>query len=258
MRDGVFSVTRGVFDHPIFAREPYTEREAWIWLIGAAVWKDTRARVNNSMFDLTRGQCAFSFRFLAAKWNWSKDKVLRFFRRLKSETMIETQARRDATIITICKYNDYQMTPGHEGDANRDADCDARETLVRRARDKEEYLNKDNNRKLVQPTLNGGELFTIPAKPKRATAKDPTFLEFYSAYPRRQSKQDAIKAYASVLASGVTHEKIMAGLERAKRTDSRFRDPQYTPLPASWLRAGGFDDEPMRRPQDDWQKVVLA
>lgn len=79
---------------------------------------------------------------------------------------------------------------------------------------------------------------------KKRTCDDPLFIEFYSAYPRRQSKQDAIKAYAQVRKSGVAHESIMRGLDRAKRGDRRFRDPQFTPLPASWLRAGGFDDEP--------------
>lgn len=84
------------------------------------------------------------------------------------------------------------------------------------------------------------------SKPSRRkqTSDDPLFIEFYSAYPRRQSKQDAIKAYAQVRKSGVAHESIMRGLDRAKRGDRRFRDPQYTPLPASWLRAGGFEDEP--------------
>lgn len=80
--------------------------------------------------------------------------------------------------------------------------------------------------------------------PKKRTTDDPLFIEFYSAYPRRQSKQDAIKAYAQVRKSGVAHESIMRGLDRAKRDDRRFRDPQYTPLPASWLRSGGFEDEP--------------
>jgi len=139
---GVFAVDRGVFDHPFFAAEPYSEREAWIWLVGCAVWKTSRVRVKDTMFSLERGQCAFSLRFMAEKWKWSKDKVARFLKRLKTETMIETQARRDATIITICNYNEYQLTPGHKRDADQDTKCDAGETQARRRRDKEEELNK--------------------------------------------------------------------------------------------------------------------
>lgn len=84
----------------------------------------------------------------------------------------------------------------------------------------------------------------IVQKPKvKQSGPDPSFSEFYSAYPRRQSKQDAIKAYAKVRRSGVSHETIMRGLEAAKRSDSRFREQRFTPLPASWLRAGGFEDD---------------
>jgi len=143
--EGVFAVHRGVFNHEFFADEPYTEREAWIWLVGNAVWKSSRVRVKDAVFDLERGQCAYSLRFLAEKWGWSKDKVARFLGRLKTETMIETQARRDATIITVCKYNEYQLSPSRTKDAERDADCDAGETQARRRRDKEEELNKRTN-----------------------------------------------------------------------------------------------------------------
>ncbi len=33
---GVFAVDRGIWDHPMFACEPFTEREAWQWLIAEA------------------------------------------------------------------------------------------------------------------------------------------------------------------------------------------------------------------------------
>lgn len=67
------------------------------------------------------------------------------------------------------------------------------------------------------------------------------FESFFAAYPKRKSRKDAEKAYRQIRRE-VSHETIMAGLERAKRTDSRFRDPKFTPFPASWLRAGGYED----------------
>ena len=98
---------------------------------------------------------------------------------------------------------------------------------------------------------------TIVQNPKlKAPSIDPSFAEFYAAYPRRQSKQDALKAYSQVRKTGVSHESIMAGLARAKRSDQRFREMRFTPLPASWLRAGGFDDDTVL-PQEDWKKAVF-
>lgn len=93
-------------------------------------------------------------------------------------------------------------------------------------------------------------------KPRKIEKLDPHFLEFYSAYPRRQSKQDALKAYSQITKAGVSHETIMRGLDRAKRDDRRFREQQFTPLPASWLRAGGFEDE--AGDAQDWKKAVFS
>lgn len=42
---GVFAVDRGVWDHPMFADEPFTEREAWLWMVSAAAWMSKRVRV---------------------------------------------------------------------------------------------------------------------------------------------------------------------------------------------------------------------
>lgn len=71
----------------------------------------------------------------------------------------------------------------------------------------------------------------------------PDFDAFYAAYPKRQSRKTAAKAYAKARADGVSHETIMLGLAKALQSDSRFRDIQFTPLPASWLNAGGWADE---------------
>ena len=106
---GVFAVDRGIFDHPIFAPEPFTEREAWLWMLSSAAWADKRVRVGKTMIDLQRGQLAFATRFLAVKWQWSHSKVVRFLNRLKTDTMLTTQPTHDATLITICNYSEYQF-----------------------------------------------------------------------------------------------------------------------------------------------------
>jgi hypothetical protein len=115
----------------------------------------------------------------------------------------------------------------------------------------------DTDKTLVQiEHLNGRE---PKGQARKKPDLDPGFLEFYLAYPRRQSKQDAIKAYAQVRKSGVSHESIMAGLERAKRSDRRFREMQFTPHPGRWLRAGGFEDDTgSSTSQQDLERMLLA
>lgn len=109
---GTFAITRQLFDHPVFRSEPYTEREAWVWMIGEAVWRPTKVRVNRAQFELKRGQFAHALRFLAGKWQWSEPRVRRFCERLKNEAMIDALATPDATVITICNYDQYQFGGG--------------------------------------------------------------------------------------------------------------------------------------------------
>jgi DNA-binding transcriptional regulator YhcF (GntR family) len=60
------------------------------------------------LVQIDRGQTCHSVRFLATKWNWHPSKVVRFLDRLKTEAMIETDAKQGVSVITICKYSEYQ------------------------------------------------------------------------------------------------------------------------------------------------------
>lgn len=137
---GVFAVDRGIFDHPIFAPEPFTEREAWLWMLSAAAWTSKRVRIGKAMLGLKRGQLAFATRFLATKWKWAHSKVVRFLKKLKTDTMIETLAKREATLITICNYDIYQFG----GNINETQVETPTETEVKRKRNKEEETNNYN------------------------------------------------------------------------------------------------------------------
>jgi hypothetical protein len=112
---GSFSVDRALFDHPLFAAEPYTEREAWTWLIGEASWGERRKRVGNATIVLQRGQLGTSVRKLAERWQWSKSRVDRFLARLRDENMIATDAGTGALLVTVCNYDAYQRRPERSG-----------------------------------------------------------------------------------------------------------------------------------------------
>ena len=49
---GVFAVDRGIWSDPDFADEPFTEREAFMWLVGEAAWKPYRKRADGKLVDL--------------------------------------------------------------------------------------------------------------------------------------------------------------------------------------------------------------
>ena len=74
---------------------------------------------------------------------------------------------------------------------------------------------------------------------------DSAFAQFWAAYPRKRNKLEARKAFLHALRDGVTLETILAALAWQRGQAQWVRDAgQYIPHPATWLRAGSYDDEP--------------
>lgn len=70
------------------------------------------------------------------------------------------------------------------------------------------------------------------------------FTEWWPHYPKKVKKLDAEKAYRAALKLGVTPEELLQGLQRQKAAwKAKGTEPQYIPYPATWLRAGSWEDE---------------
>lgn len=88
----------------------------------------------------------------------------------------------------------------------------------------------------------------LPAAPaavitERRGAWDLYFDAFWDAYPRKVGKLDARKAWQQAKRLGVDPAAVIAGA-RAYAADPN-RDDTYTAHPATWLRAGRWDDDPL-------------
>ena len=83
---------------------------------------------------------------------------------------------------------------------------------------------------------------TGPAKPTEKPADG--FTEWWPHYPKKVKKLDAEKAYRAALKRGVTPKELLDGLQRQKAAwKAKGTEPQYIPYPATWLRAGSWEDE---------------
>ena len=83
-------------------------------------------------------------------------------------------------------------------------------------------------------------------EPSPKERHEETFKEFWSAYPKKRSKNDALKAWLKLKPDTALFEKIMSAIAEFKGShDWQREDGQFIPYPASWLRAGGWEDEPM-------------
>jgi hypothetical protein len=138
---GFYLLHRGWMDHPVFGREEFTQRTAWVWLIENVAWKDTQHRIGGKLVPVRRGQIAITVRELAERWRWSKSRVDRFLKLLRDAGMIRaesgTEAARSKLIITLCNYEKYQ--------ALRDSDEPLGGTEAGQERDKNGTLKNEGN-----------------------------------------------------------------------------------------------------------------
>lgn len=67
------------------------------------------------------------------------------------------------------------------------------------------------------------------------------FPDFWDAYPRRQDRRAAEKAWRAAVKRGADPDRVIAA---ARAYAAVPREPRFTKYPATWLNAGAYDDEP--------------
>ncbi|MDN4061464.1 replication protein [Massilia sp. YIM B02769] len=129
-------------------------------------------------------------------------------------------------------------------------------------------LPKDNHQKKSscapavgeQDETETGEDDAVAAgKPQRRTADQvqARFERFYEAYPRKRSRNDAVKAFTKLNPDDTLLEQILASLEQVKAS-GEWSDPKFIPYPASWLNAAGWLDEVQAAYSTDEVAVIDA
>lgn len=133
---GYVRIYRSLLGHPAFRND--AEALAFAWMVIRAQWRPTRVRYKDRIIQLHRGQLAISVRDMANALDRDKAWVERLWKRLKSETMLETASATGVSVVTICNYDDYQ------GDRDTDEAVreTPRETDARQARDTEQRREK--------------------------------------------------------------------------------------------------------------------
>lgn len=69
--------------------------------------------------------------------------------------------------------------------------------------------------------------------------KEKTFVQFWNLYPRREAKKDARRAWEKIQLAEVAP--ILANVK--KRKLNGWKDPQFIPLPATYLNGRRWEDE---------------
>jgi hypothetical protein len=180
---GWICLARSFLDHPIVGvspDEPFTTRDAWIWLLQNAAHTPHDTKFGKEIIHLERKQLPAGRTYLAKIWRWSPQKVRNFLTQLETADMIQVcrKGGRKPNIITICNYERYQKKTDEANQHNNQ-----HPTSI------QPHIKKDNNAKEVidsplPPSRgedHGDESFRAPrrvAHPKGETpnpyrARDP-------------------------------------------------------------------------------------
>lgn len=112
MDEGFLRLSRRFFSNEMWkvARE-FSECEAWLDLIQSARFEATDKAyselIGGREISYSRGQYPASISFLMKRWQWSEKKVRYFLAKLKKRGMITTCNKQGMTVITLCKYDEY-------------------------------------------------------------------------------------------------------------------------------------------------------
>lgn len=221
-----FSVSRSIWTDPQFPAEPFTKREAWLWLISEAAWKARTVRVGSSVVELERGQLAVAVRGLASIWGWKKTKVERFLEALTQDKNIGTDSGTGVTRITICNYERFQNKPRSEKTPNG--------TAAGQQRDSSGTI------------LNKGEIpEEIPENPPKSPKGKytPEFEKFWEVFPKRKGnnpKEPAFKKWRGRIRGGISSDLILQGAIGYAKSRSG-QDAQFTQQATTWLNQAGWE-----------------
>lgn len=81
------------------------------------------------------------------------------------------------------------------------------------------------------------------AKVAKAPKTPCLFEDFYALYPRKEAKQNALKAYQKAVKQ-VSHEAIIEGISKYKQQiEAKQTEMKYIKQPATWLNAGCWEDD---------------
>lgn len=112
MDKGFIMLSRKFFSNEMWeAARTFSECEAWLDLIQSARFDATRLTASIGGREITygRGQYPASIRFLSKRWRWGERKVRAFIEKLIKKGMVTTDNSQGMTVITLVKYDDYNI-----------------------------------------------------------------------------------------------------------------------------------------------------
>lgn len=170
---------------------------------------------------IKRGQRVCSYKGLSEEIGISVQSVRTALNHLKSTSEVTYQSGPQYGLITISNYEKYQGLT--------DQPTSQQQATNNQLTSDQQQLKKDKESKKVR---------NIPPIPPKG------FDEFWKAYPRKQSKTAALKAFEKLKPDGELLGAMLSAIKRQVESDQWKRDGgQYIPHPSTWLNGRRWEDE---------------
>ena len=207
--NGWVSIHRDILNSDLWLSEKFTRGQAWVDLIMLANHKDGYFRKRGVRVDIKRGQVGYSELALSDRWRWSRGKVNRYLNELETDGNIVQQKTHVTTLITIVKYNIYQVKQDSKQDNRRTTN--GQQTNINNKDNNGNNGNKEEKKGNFKPPLIK-ELQAYTTE-KNLSIDPDTFIDHYQsnnwmvgkskmkdwkAAARNWSRRDSSSGYSSV------------------------------------------------------------
>lgn len=141
---GWIKIHRKIQECWIWQEKPFDKGRAWIDLILSAMHSDKKMMIDNEIVVIERGSFMTSVLKLSERWGWSRNKVMRFLDVLENEQMLNTKRTPKGTLVTIVKYEDYQV-----GDTTDDTTVETTLGIPHETTDEPQKKNIKNDNNII-------------------------------------------------------------------------------------------------------------
>ncbi len=227
---GYFTVHRKIADNGLF-RDNHSARHLFVDLLRMAAFRETVMDWRGKPITVGRGQLMISLPRLADATGFSVRNVRTLLAQMANHGIVKTDTPADTapTRITICKYDEFQ---GQHEKTDTPAD-----TLPTRKRTKE--IIKEENKDITHSSssYSGSD----KNEDSSLSSKSNDFDRFWAAYPRRDGKAVAERAFLKALKrKGVTADQLIDAATR--RVSIPTTERRFIPMASTWLNQERYLD----------------
>lgn len=211
---GYIKLYRSLLDNPVICKD--SERMAiWIYLLLNATHAGQRVVFNGQKIELQPGQMITGRKAISKALNIDEYKIQRVLKCFESEQQIAQQTSPRNRIVSVLNWQQYQETAQPNAHLLHN-NCTT-------TAHKQECKNEKNE---------NNSMF---------------FDQFWKAYPKKEGKQEALKAFGKIKLNPDLFNRIMAALETQKQTAVQ-KKAQGEFVPAwknaqGWLNGKRWEDE---------------